>query len=63
MSFAGTLAPVLLPWCIAAYTPTSQLDVHGLGWMLFAFWLWLMLLWQGVYAWWMDRKARGHSAT
>ena len=62
MSFAGTLAPVLIPWCIAAYTPTSQLDVHGLGWMLFAFWLWLMLLWQGMYAWWMDRKARGHSA-
>lgn len=57
MSFAGTLAPVLVPWCIAAYTPTSQLDVHGLGWMLFAFWLWFMLLWQGVYAWWMDRKA------
>ena len=63
MSFAGTLAPVLLPWCIAAYTPTSQLDVHGLGWMPFAFWLWLMLLWQGVYAWWMDCKARGNSAT
>lgn len=62
MSFAGTLAPVLLPWCIAAYTPTSQLDVHGLGWMLFAFWLWLMLLWQGVYAWWVDRKARRQSA-
>lgn len=58
MSFAGTLAPVLIPWCIAAYTPTSQLDVHGLGWMLFAFWLWLMLLWQGVYAWWMDRKEK-----
>ena len=57
MSFAGTLAPVLVPWCIAAYTPTSQLDVHGLGWMLFAFWLWFMLLWQGVYAWRMDRKA------
>ena len=57
MSFAGTLAPVLVPWCIAAYTPTSQLDVHGLGWMPFAFWLWFMLLWQGVYAWWMDRKA------
>ena len=58
MSFAGTLAPVLVPWCIAAYTPTSQLDVHGLGWMLFAFWLWFMLLWQGVYAWWMDRKRK-----
>ena len=57
MSFAGTLAPVLVPWCIAAYTPTSQLDVHGLGWMPFAFWLWFMLLWQGVYAWRMDRKA------
>ena len=57
MSFAGTLAPVLVPWCIAAYTPTSQLDVHGLGWMPFAFWLWFMLLWQGVYAGWMDRKA------
>ena len=57
MSFAGTLAPVLVPWCIAAYTPTSQLDVHGLGWMPFAFWLWFMLLWQGVYAWQMDRKA------
>lgn len=56
MSFAGTLAPVLVPWCIAAYTPTSQLDVHGLGWMLFAFWLWLMLLWQGLYAWRADRK-------
>ena len=39
MSFAGTLAPVLLPWCIAAYTPTSQLDVHRLGWMPFSFWL------------------------
>ncbi|MEI3111912.1 MAG: Na+/H+ antiporter NhaC family protein [Oscillospiraceae bacterium] len=37
ISFAGTLAPVLVPWCIAAYTPTSQLDVHGLGWMPFAF--------------------------
>ena len=57
MSFAGTLAPVLVPWCIAAYTPTSQLDVHGLGWMPFAFWLWFMLLWQGVYAWRMDWKA------
>ena len=63
MSFAGTLAPVLLPWCIAAYTPTSQLDVHGLGWMPFAFWLWLMLLWQGVYAWWMDCKVNRTSKT
>lgn len=61
MSFAGTLAPVLIPWCIAAYTPTSQLDVHGIGWMPFAFWLWLMLLWQGLCAWRADRKRKSNS--
>ena len=57
MSFAGTLAPVLIPWCIASYTPTSQLDAPGLGWIPCAFWLWLMLLWQGVQTWRTDRKA------
>lgn len=61
LSFAGTLAPVLIPWCIAAYTPTSQLDVHGLGWMPCAFWLWLMLLWQGLCAWRADRKGEINS--
>lgn len=49
LSFAGTLAPVLVPWCIAVYTPLEQLGVTGLGWMPYAFWLWLMLAWQGVY--------------
>lgn len=48
LSFAGTLAPVLIPWCIAGYTPLEQLGVTGLGWMPYAFWLWLMLIWQGV---------------
>ena len=48
LSFAGSLAPVLIPWCIAVYTPMEQLGVTGLGWMPYSFWLWLMLLWQGV---------------
>ena len=48
LSFAGTLAPVLIPWCIAAYTPLEQLGATGLGWIPFAFWLWLMLIWQGL---------------
>lgn len=56
MSFAGTLAPVLIPWCIASYTPTSQLGVHGAEWILFAFWLWFMLLWQGLWTWRADRS-------
>lgn len=57
LSFAGTLAPVLIPWCIADYTPLTQLGVTGVGWMPFAFWLWLMLLWQGVCAWRAGRSA------
>lgn len=48
LSFGGTLAPVLIPWCIASYTPITQLGVSGVGWLPFAFWIWLMLLWQGV---------------
>lgn len=48
LSFGGTLAPVLIPWCIAGYTPLEQLGATGLGWLPYAFWLWLMLAWQGV---------------
>jgi NhaC family Na+:H+ antiporter len=48
LTFAGSLAPVLIPWCIASYTPLTQLGVQGHSWMLYAFWLWLMLIWQGV---------------
>ncbi len=51
LSFAGILAPVLVPWCIAGYTPLEQLGATGLAWMPYAFWLWLMLAWQGVCCW------------
>ena len=48
LSFGGTLAPVLVPWCIASYTPLEQLGATGVAWIPYAFWLWLMLAWQGV---------------
>lgn len=41
LSFGGTLAPVLVPWCIASYTPLEQLGATGVAWIPYAFWLWL----------------------
>lgn len=48
MSIAGQIVPVMVPWCIAVYTPIQMLAYDGPGYYPFTFVLIGLVLWGGV---------------
>lgn len=50
VSIAGSIIPVMIPWCIAVYTPIQTLDFEGIGYYPFMFLMIALILWGGVLA-------------